>query len=58
VTYKGIDDLVSKVRWLLANPGEADAIRRAGRHRALSEHTWEMRFDKVLSMLGVIGTRS
>jgi spore maturation protein CgeB len=57
VTYKGIEDLVSKVRWLLANPGEADAIRQAGRRRALSEHTWEMRFDKVLSLLGVIGTR-
>jgi hypothetical protein len=57
VTYKGIEDLVSKVRWLLANPGEADAIRQAGRRRALSKHTWEMRFEKVLTLIGVIGTR-
>ena len=57
VTYKGMEDLVSKVRWLLANPGEADAIRQAGRRRALSEHTWEMRFDKVFSTIGVIGPR-
>ncbi|MBI5905405.1 MAG: glycosyltransferase [Deltaproteobacteria bacterium] len=57
VTYRGVEDLVAKVRWLLANPGEADAIRRAGRRRALSEHTWEMRFETVLSSLGVIGPR-
>jgi spore maturation protein CgeB len=57
VTYNGIEDLVSKVRWLLANPGEADAIGQAGRRRSLSEHTWEMRFEKVLTLIGVIGTR-
>jgi spore maturation protein CgeB len=57
VTYKGMEDLVSKVRWLLSNPGEAAAIRRAGHRRARSEHTWEMRFEKVLSMIGVIPPR-
>lgn len=57
VTYRGIEDLVSKLRWLLANPGEADAIRQAGRRRALSEHTWEMRFEKVFGLLGVTLSR-
>lgn len=55
VTYRGIEDLIAKIRRLLANPGEAEAIRAAGRARALREHTWEMRFSKVLSILGVIG---
>jgi len=54
VTYRGIEDLIAKIRRLLANPGEAEAIRVAGRARALREHTWEMRFEKVLGILGVI----
>ena len=53
VTYTGFDDLLEKIRWLLSNPEQADAIRRAGRERALREHTWEMRFGKIFSMLGV-----
>lgn len=54
VTYRGIEDLISKIRRLLANPGEAEAIRVAGRARALREHTWEMRFSKILGILGII----
>lgn len=54
VTYLGIEDLIAKIRWLLANPGEAEAIRAAGRARALREHTWEMRFGRVLEILGII----
>jgi hypothetical protein len=54
VTWSGVEDLVEKVRWLLSNPGEAEAIRRAGRRRALSEHTWEMRFDRVFRVIGVL----
>jgi glycosyltransferase involved in cell wall biosynthesis len=54
VTYRGIEDLIAKIRRLLANPGEAETIRAAGWARALREHTWEMRFSKVLGTLGVI----
>ena len=54
VTYTDFSDLLEKIKWLLANPEEAEAIRRAGRARALSEHTWEMRLDKVFRLLGVL----
>jgi spore maturation protein CgeB len=54
VTYSGFDDLLEKIRWLLFNPEQAEAIRRAGRERALREHTWEMRFEKIFRMLGVL----
>ena len=54
VTCSGVEDLVEKIRWLLSNPGEAEAIRRAGRRRALSEHTWEMRFETVFRLIGVL----
>ena len=55
VTYSGMDDLVSKTRWLLSHPEEADRIRIAGRERSLREHTWEMRFEKIFGLMGLIG---
>ena len=54
VTYSDAEDLVEKVRWLLSNPGEAEAIRQAGRRRALSGHTWGMRFDRVFGVIGAL----
>lgn len=54
VTYTSFDDLLEKIRWLLSNPEQAEAIRCAGRARALREHTWEMRFEKIFRMLGVL----
>ncbi len=54
VTYSGFDDLLGKIRWLLSDPDQAEMIRRAGRTRALREHTWEMRFDRVFRILGVL----
>jgi len=54
VTYSGIDDLISKIRWLLSHPEEAERIRMAGRDRSLREHTWEMRFEKIFGLLGLV----
>ncbi len=54
VTYSGFDELLAKVRRLLSGPAEADAIRRAGRARALRDHTWEMRFETVFRLMGIL----
>jgi len=54
VTYSGFDDLLEKIRWLLSNPETAEDIRRTGRARALREHTWEMRSEKVFRLVGVL----
>lgn len=54
VTYNDFNDLLEKIHWLLSEPDQAEAIRRAGRARALRDHTWEMRFDRVFRMLGVL----
>lgn len=54
VTYTGLNDLLEKIRWLLSDPDQAEIIRRAGRVRALREHTWEMRFDRVFRILGAL----
>ncbi len=54
VTYRDFDDLVEKVRVLLSNPEKADEIRRKGWERARREHSWEMRFQKIFHLLGLI----
>jgi hypothetical protein len=54
VTYRDFDDLVGKIRYLLSNPEKADEIRRKGHERARSEHSWEMRFEKIFNLLGLI----
>ena len=54
VTYRGFDELVAKIRRLLANPDEAEAIRQAGFRRARKEHTWEMRFERVFTLMNLI----
>ena len=54
VTYTRFNDLLEKINWLLSEPHQAETIRRAGQARALREHTWEMRFDRVFRLLGAL----
>jgi len=54
ITYSGIDDLVQKIKYYLAHPAEAEEIRKHGYERSLREHTWEMRFDKISRLIGLI----
>lgn len=51
-TYRDIDDCISKVKYFLANNERREEIARAGRIRALSEHTWDHRFSTLFSRLG------
>jgi hypothetical protein len=32
----------------------AEAVRKRGYDRAMREHTWEMRFDKIPRLIGLI----
>ena len=43
VTYRGLDECLEKVRWLLANPLERARIGEAGARRTLANHTFEHR---------------
>ena len=54
VTYRDEADCVRKIQWLLANPEKAQEIRRAGRRRALRDHTWDKRFESVFRTIGVL----
>lgn len=54
VTYLNEKDCTEKIRWLLANPDTTNMIRKAGRARALREHSWENRFKYAFKMCGVL----
>ncbi|MBN2436979.1 MAG: glycosyltransferase [Deltaproteobacteria bacterium] len=54
VVYRGFDDLLANIRSLLADPQRAEEIRQAGFRRARKEHTWEMRFERVFSLMNLI----
>lgn len=53
VTYLNKKDCAEKIKWLLANPDAMDMIRKAGRARALQEHSWENRFEDAFKMVGI-----
>jgi spore maturation protein CgeB len=52
-TFRSKDELLEKVRLYLGSPDRAEALRRAGRERALRDHTWEARFATVFRELGL-----
>ena len=54
VTYRIPEECADKVVYYLHHPKEAISIGRAGRIRAEREHTWEKRFEKILTFLGIL----
>jgi len=54
VTYRGFGDLLANIRHLLADPQRAEAIRQAGFRRARRDHTWEMRFERVFTLMNLV----
>lgn len=54
LTYSGMDDLVAKIKYYLAHPEEAESVRIKGHERALREHTWEGRFEKIFRLIGIL----
>lgn len=50
-TFKNEADCISKVKYFLAHDNEREAIARAGRSRAVCEHTWDHRFSALFSTL-------
>ncbi|HET6460256.1 MAG TPA: glycosyltransferase [Syntrophales bacterium] len=54
VTYRDFDDLVDKIRFLLSNPEKAEETREKGFKRARREHSWEMRFEQIFSLIGLL----
>ena len=54
-TYRGVDELVDKTRFYLANPKTAASMRTAGLRRALRDHTWDRRFEDLFRKIEIAG---
>ncbi|MBE3086969.1 MAG: glycosyltransferase family 1 protein, partial [Bacteroidetes bacterium] len=46
--------LIGKITYYLSHPDEAEAVRKKGYERALRDHSWGMRFDKMFHILGLL----
>ena len=55
VCYRSHAELVDLCRYYLAHPDERERIRRAGHARALRDHTWRRRFEKLFETLRAEG---
>lgn len=53
LVYRNEHELLDKARYYLANPGQGEIIRRAGRKRALQSHTYQQRFVELFTFLGL-----
>lgn len=53
--FDGIDDLVEKIKYFLAHPGERDSIAEAGYVRARDEHTYDLRFKDLFETATHLG---
>ena len=51
VTYRSVDDCIDKVRWYLSHEDERERVAQAGRARALTDHTWDKRFQGLVDFL-------
>jgi spore maturation protein CgeB len=52
VCYSDPQDMVDKAKYYLAHDAERERVRRAGRARALRDHTWQKRFWDAFAVMG------
>jgi spore maturation protein CgeB len=51
VSYRGVDELLEKLRWLDGAPAERKAIAEAGRKRTLRDHTYARRGERLDALI-------
>lgn len=54
VCYRSRDDMLELTRHYLAHPAEAQMIAQRARERSMREHRWLHRYQKILSVIGVL----
>jgi spore maturation protein CgeB len=54
MTFTDEQDCLNKIKHLLDNPEKADQIRKAGHQKAITEHTYEKRWEEVFRISGLI----
>jgi len=53
VIYENTEDLIKKTRYYLEHDNERRAIAKAGYERALKEHSYDMRLEKIFNECGI-----
>lgn len=51
VTFSNIPELIDKIKYYLENYDEAEAVREAGRKKALECYTWKVCLEKVFEQM-------
>ena len=55
VTFDSPDDMIEKIRYYIEHDGERNAIAAAGKKRALAEHTYQNRFERMFEVIAERG---
>lgn len=53
IVYRNQYELLDKVRFHLDHSAESEKVRRAGRQRALRDHTYQRRFQQLFETIGI-----
>ncbi|MFQ6118803.1 MAG: glycosyltransferase [Methanosarcinales archaeon] len=48
-----MEELVEKIHYFLAHSEQRESIAQMGWKRAISDHTWERRFEKIFRLAGL-----
>jgi spore maturation protein CgeB len=49
IAFNGVDEMLAKIRYYLDHPGEAEAIRQAGRAKVMAQYTWKQTWPRILA---------
>jgi spore maturation protein CgeB len=49
IAFNGVDEMLAKIRYYLDHPGEAEAIRQAGRAKVMAQYTWKQTWPRILT---------
>lgn len=50
--YRSAEDCIEKIRYYLEHPEARETIARAGQQRTLREHTYRLRMEQLVSLVG------
>lgn len=53
VTYKSYDDMIEKAKYYLEHDEEREKIAEAGYKRAIENHTYQHRIEKIVKIVGI-----
>jgi spore maturation protein CgeB len=58
IAFDSLDDCMEKARYYTRHDAERQRIAQAYYNRTRAEHTWEHRWDHILSQIGMMGSPS